>query len=319
MPRPDALRRLGGAALAVLVTVSVLAACTSEGDGGGRRRTTTSSTTPTTVIDYSTVVLAGVAGATTSTIIDRGRASLVGTVTGPDGPVGGANVRIERIVGDQVRRTDVPAAGDGRFELRGVPGGRYRVRAFLPPSYAQVEPQLFFMPDGEERRLELRVERYEGLSAVAAIAPNPPRAGDAANLVVQIQTREVDGDGFVRAVPMVGVAVTLEGGARYSVPSGTTKTTDGAGRVTFGLVCEAPGPSGFSVVISGLPLPTTSAPPPGGSTPSTTAAPGAGTARRDLEVPACAPAPPVSSTTTTVGDDETTTTEDTTPDDGDGG
>jgi hypothetical protein len=305
MPRREPGRRVAAALLAAVVVLGALAACSSGGDDEGRRRRTTSSTTPTSLVDYSTVVLAAVPGATTSTILDRGRASIVGTVTGPDGPVAGATVRVERLVADEVRRTDVPAGGDGRYALRNVPGGRYRVRAFLPPSYAQLESQLFFMPDGEEHRLDLRLERFEGLTVLAAIAPDPPRAGDAANLVVQVQTREVDGDGFVRAVPMSGVGVQLVGGAQYTLRSSASATTDGGGRATFGLVCNAPGPSRFSVILTGLPV--DAPPPPSGSAPASSTAPAGGTAERALDVPDCAAGAPSSSTTSSTSDSSSTT------------
>src|SRR5690606_1191562 len=102
------------------------------------------------VVDLSGVALPVVAGETTSTLRETGTARLVGTVTGPDGPVAGATVRIERLVAGREVRTDVTTASDGRFALDGVPGGRYRVRAFLPPDLAQTAPELRFVADGGE-------------------------------------------------------------------------------------------------------------------------------------------------------------------------
>src|SRR5438067_11007718 len=84
--------------------------------------------TTTSVVDFSTVQLAGVSGRTTTTSIPLGPggASISGTVNGPNGPVPGATVHVERLVGDGVGATDVASNAAGQFLVPNVLGGRYR-------------------------------------------------------------------------------------------------------------------------------------------------------------------------------------------------
>src|SRR2546423_1487011 len=77
--------------------------------------TTGHETTTTSRPDYSIVNLAAVPGRTTTTVppLGPGPAHLAGRVMGPGGPVGGAVVRVERIVGTTVALTDVQSQADG--------------------------------------------------------------------------------------------------------------------------------------------------------------------------------------------------------------
>jgi hypothetical protein len=245
------------------------------------------------VIDYSGVLLPGVGGSTTSTIRTRGQAALAGIVVGPDGPVPQATVRVERLVGDQVRRTDVVAGADGRYSVRGIPGGRYRVRAFLPPTFAQVDPELFFLADRDERRVDLDVERFEGLTATAAVAPNPPVVDQPVNLVVQLAARSVDGDGVARVVPQGGRRIELLEPTRWSLVSDAVQITDGGGRAVYELRCEVAGAPRLLVRVMG-------------TTDATTLQPLAPIA---LAVPDCIASNGVGTTTTSGGSSTSTTTD----------
>lgn len=302
---------LGTRVATLLVAAALLgAACTDDGDD--QPAPTTQPTTPTTVVDRSGIALAGVAGETTTSIVQQGSATIAGAVQGPGGLVPGAIVRIERIVGDQEVRTDVVAGPDGRYVLAGVPGGRYRLRAFLPPSLVQLEPEIRFLRDGEEHGIDLTVEQQGGLLVRADASPEPPSVGDPVNLVAVVSTRTVDADGIVRAAPVSGVTVELlglgrwelrsspSGGGRPSSPGATTTApsrtssatarTDGAGQVRFELVCVAAGAPGLS-----LSIPVT-APPPADPT-ATTLVPQVTSQRMPLELPECV-APPPSTTST---------------------
>jgi hypothetical protein len=59
-----------------------------------------------------------------------GKASLRGTVAGPDGPVPDATVRLERFVGDRSGTAQVTTDEAGRWTAPDVHGGRYRIRAW---------------------------------------------------------------------------------------------------------------------------------------------------------------------------------------------
>ena len=70
------------------------------------------------------------------------------------------------------------------------PGGRYRVpRAFLPPTLAQTDPEVFFLADGELRGLDLSVESFSGLTVTESTAPDPPLLNNPATFVVRVANR----------------------------------------------------------------------------------------------------------------------------------
>jgi hypothetical protein len=303
-PRTCAWRLRLGATIAAATVL--MAACTSGDADSPAPAPGDVSTTSTSVVDRSGIVLPGVAGATTSTVIERGTTQLTGSVQGPEGLVVGATVRIERLVAGREVRADVLTGPDGRFVLADVPGGRYRVRAFLAPGLAQLQPEALFLEAGEQYDFALTVVPQSGLIAMADVAPKPPTLAGAVNVVVQLSSRVVDLDGVVRATPVVGVQVELSGLGRWVLrddrPAPSTSTTSGrfdptttttiarqapspfaitdpTGRVRFELRCQNPGPSGLY-----LRVPVREAP-PAGSVPGT---PGAVVQQSvDLTLPEC--------------------------------
>jgi hypothetical protein len=250
-------------------------------------------TTTTTTIDTSGIGLAAVPGRTTTTLaMGPGKATLEGGVVGPDGPVPGAVVHAERLVGDAVTTLDVVTGDDGRFSIQNVFGGRYRLRAWkaAPDNLALVEPQVFFLEGAEKKALNLSLNRYQGVSVTAAIAPDPPIIDEPANLVVQIVDRAVDANGIVRGVPMPDVRAELFGTGDWRVQTTVATAADGGGRARWTLVCRRVGQQPLSVVIGesatfNLNLPACTVPPPvaeeapadDGSAPSTTSTTSAAT------------------------------------------
>lgn len=265
-------------------------------------------TTTTSITDYSGVALAGVPGRTTTTVaMGPGRATLEGTVTGPDGPVPGAVVHAERLVGDAAATLDVVTGADGRFVIPKVFGGRYRLRAWkaAPDNLALVEPLVFFLEGSEKKAANLTVNRYQGVSVTAAIAPDPPLIEAPSNLVVQVVDRAVDPGGIVRATPLPNVRAELFGTGDWRVLTPVATGTDGAGRARWTLECRRVGQQPLSVVVGetatfNLNLPGCTVAPPTGDeltpTAETTSTTSAGT-----------PASTPSSTTTTARSAASTT------------
>lgn len=215
--------------------------------------TTTSTLAPP---DLSQVTLAPVPGRARAVVEVRpGGATLVGAVTGPDGPLGGAVIHAERLVGDASASTESVSGPDGRWAIPAIKGGRYRVRAWRPPDHALLEPAIFFLAGNETKELVLSLERLGGLIAVAAIAPNPPVVNQPANIAVRLAQRTVDERGFVQAAPLPGVQVELSGAGHWLVRSPNPVVTDLAGVARWQLVCTAPGNQPLSVLSPGSPLP----------------------------------------------------------------
>ena len=240
----------------------------------------TSTTAPP---DYSGVEIPPVRGVSTSTIAKGpGNAHLTGTVgAGPDGPVGGATVRVERLVGDGAVVTDVLTANDGTWHLDLVPGGRYRVRAWRTPDLALVEPVIFFLEGAETRTVNLELRRFSGMTAAASIAPNPPVVGAEAQVVVQVRATSVDAGGTVRAVPEPTVRAELVPSGNLVVVSPNPQLTDGRGEARWTVHCQAPGDAVPSVLVGGsqsvaLDLAACVVPPVVTTAPSTTGPGGSG-------------------------------------------
>jgi hypothetical protein len=259
---------------------------------------TTSSVVPP---DFSGVALAPVDGSTTTTevVVGPGRAALAGRVNGPDGPVEGAVVRLERLVGDASARLDVVTGPDGLWQAPDILGGRYRVRAWREPDLAMLEPQILFLAAGQTLDSTLVVERFQALVLDSAVAPDPPFVGERTNLVVRVSSQVVDEDGVVRATPEAGVAVTLGTGLGWIAESPIRAQTSTEGSVTFTLVCRAPGPQPLMVTLPPrnlAPAPAPSPPtaqPPGPAASSTTVLAADPTPEIfNLDVPDCVEPPP---------------------------
>lgn len=259
-----------GRRLAVAVAGLVLAAAGCSPGGGlsveplpdppPTSATTTSEVPP----DLSEAALPSATGRTTTTTvaIGPGGASLQGTVTGPGGPVPGATVRVERLVGDAVVTSDL-ASTDGTWSLPGVNGGRYRVRAWRTPDLAQLVPAQFFVGAQESYPpVDLKLDRFVGPHAVATVAPSPPTVDQPATVAVQVTERSVDASGVVRAVPRPLTRVELSvSPAAWLLRSPGVTFTDSSGRARWDLACRAPGPQPITVVVdAATPLPLALAP-----------------------------------------------------------
>lgn len=265
----------------------------------------TSSTT--SAPDHAGVVLRAVTGRSTTTTIalTPGKATLKGTVVGPGGPVGGATVRAERMVGTAVAGTEIVAQPDGTWALAGVKGGSYRIRAWRPPDLAMVEPAFVFLGAAQELNVELKPQVWSGVGAASSVTPTPPVTGQAAVVAVHVTQREVDAAGVVQAAPVVGARVQLASpNAGWTVTSANPTVTDGAGRARWDVSCKGPGNQPLFVAVGAgeqFPIsvpacaPPPAPPPPASVSPSPTTAP-------------VATPPPTATTTTTRAPATTTTT-----------
>lgn len=236
--------------------------------------------------------LPAVPGTTTSVVPPNvGRARLTGFVTGPQGAVAGATVRIERVVGEATQVVDAVTGPDGRYDVAGIGGGRYRLRAFLAPTLAQPTGSVLYLPDGEERTVDLTVEAFGEPSVRIAVAPDPPLLDQQVNLGVRVSGRLVDVDGFVRTQPLVGGTVEVIATGGWSSLSPFTATTDGDGQARFSASCRSTGSTQVQVTVR---VPN--------------AVPGALPTTATFDVPACVDPATLTTTTTSAVPDGSSTT-----------
>lgn len=233
-----------------------------------------------------------VAGVTTTTSppVGPGPATLNGTVLGPSGPVAGAVVQADRLVGDSVASVRTTSAPDGSWSFRNVLGGRWRVRAWQAPDLDLTTPQIVFIGSTQSPAMTLQLTSYPAQQVSAAINPSAPVAGSPANLVVQAVHPSVSSDGVVTYQPLTGATVSLVDGPDWQVDNGNPQLTDGSGQVLFTVQCTSPGAAPLSAQVGGagpvtLQMPACGAPlsAPATTTPlyqvpdTTTTCPGGGT------------------------------------------
>ncbi len=240
------------------------------------------STTTTAAPDFSGVALAPVEGTTTTSevVVGPGPVTLAGRVDGPDGPVAGATVRLERLVGEEVATLEVTTDDDGTWRASDVLGGRYRVRAWRAPDLAALEPQILFVGE-ETAQVPLVVDRFRATLVDLAVAPDPPVVGRRTNVVVRVSSQVVGDDGVVRVAPRSGVEVALDAGGSWNLEGPDQVVTDAAGGSTFTLICASPGAQPLMATIPPAevfplaPPECVAAPPPDTAAPTT--APGSPT------------------------------------------
>lgn len=253
---------------AVLILMAVLAtACSGGGDDDPAP--TTAPGPDTTVEPTTTRLTTSTSGVprTTTTIpveILSGAATISGTVTGPQGTVIGAIVRIERLVGSEVATMDVSAA-TGSFSLVAIRGGRYRVRAWKTPDLVQTEPVVFFLGADETRMLDLRLIRVSEANVQVTVTPNPPPGGgEPFTIGLFVYAGSVNDQGVVQASGRGGQEVQIILGPGLLLEGSERQVTDAGGRVSYRARCVAPGPVIAELALSPairLPVPLPNCPP----------------------------------------------------------
>jgi len=257
----------------------VAAACSGGGGPAAAPVTTTVVETTTTTVAATTsttsrptTTVSTVPRTTTSTTVSLGpgEASLVGTVSGPAGPVDGATVRIERLVGRTVATADVTTSGGGAWQLNAILGGSYRVRAFKAPDLAPSQVEAFFLAANERRNLDFKLAAAGGEKITAVVTPDPPRLEQTATITITVGTGSVDAQGRAVITPRPGVTLVLAERLAVQLESPQNAVTDASGAASWRFRCVAEGAAAFLLTI--------------------------GTGATQVGIPACAP--PAGPTTT---------------------
>jgi hypothetical protein len=170
-----------------------------------------------------------------------GTAALRGRVEGPDGPVAGATVLLERFVGERSGRAEVTAGADGRWSASNVHGGRYRLRAWLPPSLTATESEVVFVAAGASADVVIRVSVFDDLQLQAALDVSVVSVGDEANVRALLSRETVGPDGIVSGAPVGGRELNLGGDGGFVVVGANQATTGGDGTASWRVRCDREG------------------------------------------------------------------------------
>jgi Carboxypeptidase regulatory-like domain len=231
---------------------------------------------PTLPDNLSSVTQPPVAGVTTTTVpvVGPGAATLNGSVFGPTGPVGGATVEADRLVGNQVASARTITAADGSWKIPNILGGIYRVRAWHAPNLDLATPQVLYLGDNQNLTVSIELTAFPGPNVGTSIAPATPLVGQAANLLVQVTTPNVAANGVLTYQPVAAGLVQLTPGPGWTVSGANPAPTDAAGNVLFHVQCVSAGSSPIIATVGAKGTPVS------------------------LQVPPCTPAPAPTTTTT---------------------
>ena len=277
------VRRLSLVLLGVMALVAV--ACSDDTPSASPDTTlpAETSTTPATTAPATTArptsttsTLKPTTTSSTLLAMGPGEASILGTVSGPSGPVDGAIVRVERLVGKAVVSTDATTFGGGTYSVATILGGSYRVRAFKPPDFASSPVEAFFLAATERKVLDLKMPSAGGERITATVNPSPPKVDQPAILTIQVGTGRVDDQGRPSVTPRPGVPLSLTPGAGIVLEGTPQALTDGNGSAAWRIRCLAEGANTFQLTVGNgitqvrIPACAAGPPPPA---PATTRAP----------------------------------------------
>jgi hypothetical protein len=170
-----------------------------------------------------------------------GTSSVSGTVTGPDGPVGGAMVRIERWVGSASGEIMTSTDGGGHFVAAGLLGGHYKVRAWKQPALATFDAATGFVPFGGRLQVNVIMEKHDAFTVQMAATSATASVGTGFGMAVLVTREQVDPNGVVIDGPVADVPVMLLVDSAVSIDGHNPARTATSGFATWTLTCKSAG------------------------------------------------------------------------------
>lgn len=166
-----------------------------------------------------------------------GTASLRGVVTGPAGPIAGALVGIERHTSHGIGTARLATGEDGDWSIGKLPGGRYRVRAWVPNLMTMGGSEVTFLADGQALAFEFSLWGVDPSPTMELIDGGPIYDGLSGTVAVAVSQRAVDADGLIVTTPTPGLLVTVQVSPEMTLASNPLQFTDGQGAARFILAC----------------------------------------------------------------------------------
>lgn len=172
-----------------------------------------------------------------------GQARLSGTVRGPDGPVAGAIVSIERHTSVGSASTRLTTGADGTWSASGLLGGRYRVRSWVPAALTMGTSAVTFLPDDGAESFDFELWGIDPDPFLDFVHSGELFHDVPGTVAAVVSRRIIDDNGVVLTVPVPGVVVTLQTTAHLNLLSASTQTTGADGAARYAVVCPPPGSS----------------------------------------------------------------------------
>ena len=167
-----------------------------------------------------------------------GSVSLSGVVLGPDGPVAGASVEVQRHTADGIAFRVLTANEDGQWRLSGLLGGRYRVRAWLPGVLAMGSSEVAFLAEDDTKRFEFSLWGIDPSPGLELVTNEEVYVGVPATAAVVLSKPIIDDRGVILTTPIADTPIIASVSQNMSVLSGPTQSTDAEGVARFVIVCN---------------------------------------------------------------------------------
>ena len=188
--------------------------------------------------------------------VKGGNSKLAGIITGPSGPLEGAEVVVQRFTNAGAAVVRTKTNSEGRWQVSGVHGGRFRVRAFVPGRFASAGSEVFFLAGGETKRHNVNLAKPTEEPIVRGIVIGDAHVGGAGSAMVFVANREIDDDGKIRQVAAAGVEVSLlVDGVAVILTSPELTATGPYGFARFAFDCPGESTGDVQAIVAGKSYP----------------------------------------------------------------
>lgn len=211
--------------------------------------------------------------------MDEGDATIQGSATiqavgdTPEGPAFGGVVRLERHTVDGIGKVETRVDANGGWGIGGLPGGRYRVRAWVPGRATMAHSEVFFIEDDGVVSLDFDLQEVDPEPNLEFVHGGAMYKGLTGTIGVGVTQRVVDADGLILLTPISGATISIQTSAEVSSTTGQSALTDQDGVARFTLRCNRIGNGNiiirYGLIVESHPLPGCLAIPPPPTLPPT--------------------------------------------------
>ena len=181
-----------------------------------------------------------------------GKARLTGTVSGPDGPIAGATVGIQRVTSEGVGELQVPTNGEGKWAVDRMLGGTYRVRAWIPGISTTGGSEVRYIEEDEKAEFAFTILAVDPTPSIEFVHGGAIYAAHSGSVAMVMTSRAVDENGVIVTSPMAGALVTVQTTFGVNVASSPIQLTDANGTASFTLTCLGVSSGGTITATSGV-------------------------------------------------------------------
>ena len=170
-----------------------------------------------------------------------GKTKIEGTVSIEGIPAVGGTVRLERHTSSGIGVRDLFVNAEGRFSARDLPGGRYRVRAWLPGAATMTTSDVFFAESDSDYRRTYSLERIQSEPIIEFANGGTMYVGMTGSFGASVTQHRVNNDGIIVTHPVSGIFVSARFTDYVRLLSVDSQATNDQGLVVFRLRCRRAG------------------------------------------------------------------------------